>query len=253
MTNKLKYFIGNWKMFGDFNSFKIIKTINKHYKRISKKGKNYKIVICVPNLLINFYKKKLKSSNIILGAQNCSAYENYGPHTGSISACMLKKAGAKYIILGHSENRRDGETAQLIKKKILSSLKENLTVIFCIGETFSEKRKGKTFSVLTRQIVHSIDKKFNLNKIIIAYEPVWSIGTGKIPKVNDLKKTLLNIKSIFKKKFKTKKFPIILYGGSVNDKNIKNFSNIDEIDGFLIGGASQSPKKFIDIIKNYYK
>ncbi len=253
MTNKLKYFIGNWKMFGDFNSFKIIKTINRSYKKISKKGRNNKIIICVPNLLINFFNKKLKSNNIILGAQKCSPYEDYGPHTGSISAHMLKNAGAKYIILGHSENRSDGETVQLIKKKIFSALKENLIVVFCIGETSSEKLKGKTFSVLSKQIKSSIDKKFNLKRIIIAYEPVWSIGTGQIPKVNDLKKTLTYIKNFFKNKFKTKKFPITLYGGSVNGKNIKNFSNIDEIDGFLIGGASQSSKKFIDIVKNYYK
>ena len=88
---------------------------------------------------------------------------------------------------------------------------------------------------------------------MIAYEPVWSIGTGRIPKINDLKNTLSFIKNFFKKRFKTKKYPTILYGGSVNGKNIKIFTSIDEIDGFLIGGASQSSKKFIDIIKNYYK
>jgi len=253
MTNKLKYFIGNWKMFGDFNSFNIIKSINRSYKKIKIKGKNNKIILCVPNLLINYFKKKLNSNNIILGAQNCSSHESYGPYTGSVSAHMLKNAGARYIILGHSENRNEGETSHLIKRKIFSALKENLIVIFCIGENFLEKRKGKTFSILSKQINDSIDKKFNLKKIIIAYEPVWSIGTGKIPKENDLKKTLMYIKIFFKKKFKTRKFPLTLYGGSVNSKNIKNFSNIDEIDGFLIGGASQSSKKFIDIIKNYYK
>ena len=99
----------------------------------------------------------------------------------------------------------------------------------------------------------SIDKKYNLNKIIIAYEPIWSIGTGKIPKIQELKKIFIFIKNEFKKNFKTKKFPVVLYGGSVNHNNIKVFSSISEIDGFLIGGASQSSKKFIDIIKNYYK
>ena len=92
-----------------------------------------------------------------------------------------------------------------------------------------------------------------MNKIIIAYEPVWSIGTNKIPKMNELKNTIKFIKSTFKKIFKTKKLPIVLYGGSVNAKNIRLFSPIYEIDGFLIGGASQSSKKFIDIVKNYYK
>ena len=92
-----------------------------------------------------------------------------------------------------------------------------------------------------------------MNNVIIAYEPVWSIGTGKIPKVNELKKIFLYIKKEFKKNFKTRNYPLVLYGGSVNSKNIHLFSTIDEIDGFLVGGASQSSKKFIDIIKNYYK
>ena len=99
----------------------------------------------------------------------------------------------------------------------------------------------------------SLEKKFNINKIIFAYEPVWSIGTNKIPKMDKLKKTIEFIKRDFKKNFKTKKTPKVLYGGSVNDKNIRLFSSISQIDGFLIGGASQSSKKFIDIIINYYK
>jgi len=166
---------------------------------------------------------------------------------------MLKKAGAEYIILGHSENRSEGETNQLIKKKIISSLNQKLNIIYCIGETLQEKKKGKTFSILRKQIISTLEKKFDLNKIIFAYEPIWSIGTNKIPKMNELRKTIIFIKSEFKKSFKTKKFPKVLYGGSVSDKNIRLFSSIFEIDGFLIGGASQSSKKFIDIIKNYYK
>ena len=99
----------------------------------------------------------------------------------------------------------------------------------------------------------SIEKKYNFSKIIIAYEPVWSIGTGQIPKSEELRKIFRFIKYEFKKKFKKKSYPVVLYGGSVNENNVKMLSSISEIDGFLIGGASQSPKKFIDIIKNYYK
>ena len=253
MTNKLKYFVGNWKMFGDFSSFKIIHQIHRFGSKFKRTNKKIKIVLCVPNTLISFFTKKLKSSLITLGAQNCHYYENYGPFTGSVSASMLKKIGAKYIILGHSENRTEGDTNNIIKKKIESALKENLKVIFCIGETFREKIKNKTFSVIKKQIKDSINKKYKLNNVIIAYEPVWSIGTGKIPKVNELKKIFLYIKKEFKKNFKTRNYPLVLYGGSVNSKNIHLFSTIDEIDGFLVGGASQSSKKFIDIIKNYYK
>jgi len=252
MTNKLKYFIGNWKMFGDFSSFKIIKKINQ-FSYSSKNVSRKKIVLCVPNTLIYFFAKKLKSKFISLGAQNCHYHKKYGPFTGSITASMLKKSGAEYIILGHSENRADGETNLLIKKKIKSAFESNLKVIFCIGETLKEKKKGKTLSILKKQIKNSLDKKLNFNKIIFAYEPIWSIGTNKIPKIKELKNIVKFIKNDVKRNFKSKNIPKVLYGGSVNGKNISLFSTIPDIDGFLIGGASQSSKKFIDIIKNYYK
>ena len=253
MTNKLKYFIGNWKMFGDFGSFRIISKINQFSHKSKNLLKNKKIILCVPNTLIYPFKNKLKSKFISLGVQNCHYHQGNGPFTGSINASMLKKAGAEYIILGHSENRSEGETNQLIKKKIISALNQKLNIIYCIGETLKEKNKGKTFSILRNQIKSSLEKKFNMNKIIFAYEPVWSIGTNKIPKMNELKNTIEFIKKDYMKNFKTRKSPKVLYGGSVNDKNISLFSSIYQIDGFLIGGASQSSKKFIDIIKNYYK
>ena len=128
-----------------------------------------------------------------------------------------------------------------------------MNIIFCIGETHKEKIKKKTFAVLRKQIRNSLKKNFNINKIIFAYEPVWSIGTNKIPKKNELINTIKFIKRESKKYLSTKKMPKVLYGGSVNPKNIRLFSTISDIDGFLIGGASQSSKKFIDIIKNYYK
>jgi len=252
MTNKLKYFIGNWKMFGDFSSFKIIHKINQYLYR-EKNFNKKKIVLCVPNTLIHFFKKKLKSKLISLGAQNCHYHETHGPFTGSVSSSMLKKIGAEYIILGHSENRFEGETNQIIKKKIISALNQKLNIIFCIGETYKEKSRGKTFSILRKQIKNSLDKKFINSKIILAYEPVWSIGTNKIPKRNELQNTIKFIKNDFRKIFKTNKSPKVLYGGSVNHQNINLLSSIGEIDGFLIGSASQSAKKFIDIVKNYYK
>ncbi len=252
MTNKLRYFIGNWKMFGDFGSFKIIDKINKFSLKL-RKPNNTKIILCIPNTLIYYFKNKIKSHSISLGAQNCHQHENYGPFTGSVSATMIKNVGAEYIILGHSENRSEGETNKLIKKKIISSLKNNLNIVLCIGETFNEKKNGKTFSILRKQLKNSLTKNFNFKKILVAYEPVWSIGTNKIPKLDDLKKIIKFIKHECKRNFKVKKDTIVLYGGSVNDKNITLFSSIKEIDGFLIGGASQSSKKFIDIIKNYYK
>ena len=253
MTNKLKYFIGNWKMFGDFGSFRIVDKVNKFSKRSRTLYKKKKIILCVPNTLISFFNGKLKSKFISLGVQNCHHHQGYGPFTGSVNASMLKKAGAEYVILGHSENRSEGETNQIIKEKIISALSQKLKVIFCIGETLHEKMRNNTFSVLKKQIKNSLKKNFDISNIIIAYEPVWSIGTNKVPKVTELKKTIKFIKNDFKKILSTKKSPKVLYGGSVNDKNISSFSSISDIDGFLIGGASQSSKKFIDIVRNYYK
>ena len=253
MTNKLKYFIGNWKMFGDLSGIKKIYQIHRFCSSNKKIREKIKIVMCVPNTLIHFFSNTLKSKFISLGAQNCHFNESYGSFTGSVNASMLKKVGAKYIILGHSENRTEGETNKVIRKKIDAALNQNLKIIFCIGETYKEKLKNRTFSILKSQIKGSLKKKHNLKNIIIAYEPVWSIGTGKIPKIYELEKIFKYIKNEFKKIFKTKSFPIVLYGGSVNETNISKLSMITLLDGFLIGGASQSPKKFIDIIKNYYK
>ena len=240
-------------MFGDFSDFKIIEKVNLFSRKSKKILNSKKIVLCVPNTLIYFFNNKLKSKHILLGAQNCHHELKYGPFTGSVNASMLKKSGAQYIILGHSENRLEGESNLLIKKKIISSLSQNLNVILCIGETHFEKKKNKTFSVIRKQLIQSLDKKFKINKIIIAYEPIWSIGSNKIPSTKDLKKTVLFIKKNLKNIFKIKRLPPILYGGSVNPKNVSFFATINEIDGFLIGGASQSSKKFIDIVKNYYK
>ena len=112
MTNKLIYFVGNWKMFGDFSSYKIINRINKFSVK-TKKRLNKKIIFCIPSTLIHFFNKKINSKYISLGAQNCHQQEGYGAFTGSLSASMLKKAGSKYIILGHSENRTEGETKEI--------------------------------------------------------------------------------------------------------------------------------------------
>ena len=207
MTNKLKYFIGNWKMFGDFGSFRIVDKVNKFSKQSRTLYKKKKIILCVPNTLISFFNRKLKSKFISLGVQNCHYHQGYGPFTGSVNASMLKKVGAEYIILGHSENRSEGENNQLIKKKIISALSQKLKVIFCIGETLYEKKRNNTFSVLKKQIKSSLEKNFDMSKIIIAYEPVWSIGTNIIPKAADLKKTIKFIKNDFKKILMTKKNP----------------------------------------------
>ena len=237
------YFIANWKMFGGLKTLNTLHKVNKFFKTFKKK--TIKIVYCPPNTLIRPMLKKLKRSKIEVGAQNCHEQENYGAFTGSINSLMLKDVGAKYVIVGHSENRQAGETDKLVNLKIKSALKSKLRVIFCIGETIQEKRKKNTKKVLTKQIKLGLHKVKKDNKILIAYEPIWAIGTGLIPKSYELFDTI----DFIKKKIKKSK---VLYGGSVNPKNIHELKSIKNIDGFLIGGASQDPNKFIDIIKKSY-
>ena len=158
---------------------------------------------------------------------------------------MLKNVGAKYVIIGHSENRQNGENDKILNLKISSALESKLKVIFCIGETLKEKRKKITKRILTKQIDIGLKKIKNKKDIIIAYEPVWAIGTGLTPNNVELHEII----NFIKKKLKKIK---VLYGGSVNPKNINVLKNINNIDGFLIGGASQNPNKFIDIIKKTY-
>ena len=244
MTNKYMYFIANWKMFGGLNSLNSLHNVIKFLKKF-KKNKYAKIIYCPPNTLIRPMSKKLKNSNIIVGAQNCHENEKYGAFTGFVNSIMLKDVGAKYVIIGHSENRKSGENDKLINTKIKSALKANLKIIFCIGETLKEKRKKITKKILNKQIKLGLARIKNKKNIIIAYEPVWSIGTGLIPKSKDL----YDVINFIKKKYKYNK---VLYGGSVNPKNIHELKSINNIDGFLVGGASQDSKKFIDIIKKRY-
>ena len=249
MTNKYMYFIANWKMYGDYKSLNSLDKVIK-FTKSNKKFKN-KIIYCPPYTLLNIFAKKFKKTIIDVGAQNCSQNENYGPHTGSINCRMIKDAGAKYVIIGHSENRSKGDTNDLINKKIKSATKSNLKIIFCIGETLLERKKNITHKILKKQIFTALSKVKNKKNILFSYEPVWSIGTGIIPKISDLQKDINFISSLIKKKYSLKK-PIILYGGSVNDKNIMILKEIKDISGFLVGGASIDPKKFIDIVKKTF-
>ena len=245
MTNKYMYFIANWKMYGNIKSLNTLDKVIKFSK--SKEIKKGRLIYCPPNTLISSFFKKFQNCLIDIGAQNCHENDDYGPHTGFVNCKMLKNIGANYVIIGHSENREKGETDKLINKKIKSAIRAKLKVILCIGETLSEKKRGKTKSVLSKQIKLCLDKVNKKTNLFIAYEPVWSIGTGKIPKITELKDSIKFIKSKF-----NKKIPKILYGGSVSPKNINNLKLIKDLDGFLIGGASQNSKNFIDIVKKTY-
>ncbi|MDC1146337.1 triose-phosphate isomerase [Candidatus Pelagibacter sp.] len=245
MTNKYMYFVANWKMYGNLSSLNTLNKVIKFSK--SKEINKGRLIYCPPYTLISSFSKKFRNCQIGIGGQNCHESESYGPYTGFVNSRMLKNAGAHFVIIGHSENRVNGENDKLINLKIKSALEAKLKVIFCIGETLSEKRKKMTKSILSKQIKQGLYKIKNKSNIFIAYEPVWAIGSGLVPKSEDLLKIVNFIKSKFKGKL-----PKVLYGGSVNPQNINNLKEINNIDGFLIGGASQNVKNFIDIVKKTY-
>ena len=247
----MRYFIGNWKMFGVPKSINIINKINSFYSKDKNRNK-YRVIITPPYTLIETYSKYFKNKRVSIGSQNCYQKDQYSSNTAAVSPFMIKSVGGKYSLVGHSDNRAEGDNDVILKEKVRFALKNNLKVIFCIGENKTEKKNKKTFSILKKQITNVLETKFSSNNIIVAYEPIWSIGTGKIPTEKELQKTLIHIKKVLKNIFK-KKTPAVLYGGSVDGINVKIFKEIKEIDGFLIGGASKSSKKFIDIIKNYYR
>jgi triosephosphate isomerase len=243
MTNKYTYFIANWKMFGDKRSLNFLDKVVTFIKKYKKN--NIKLIYFPPATLINLLSQKFKNTSIDVGAQNCFHEENHGAYTGQINSFMLKDAGAKYIILGHSENRKLGEDNNLINRKIKSSIKSGLKIIFCIGETLSQKNKKNTKKILSQQIIQGLKNVENKKNIIIAYEPVWAIGSGLIPKETEI----FEIVKFVKNKVKGSK---VLYGGSVNSQNINLLKKIDNVDGFLVGGASQNSNNFIDIIKKTF-
>ena len=242
MTNKYMYFIANWKMFGDLTTLNSLDKVIKFSKNIKKN--KIKLIYCPPSTLIRPLSKRLKKTKIEVGAQNCHHSYDTGAYTGQVNSRMLKSVGAKYVIIGHSENRQLGDNDKLINLKIKSATRAGLKVIFCIGETLEQKKSKKTNNVLANQIKNGLKSINNKSNIIVAYEPVWSIGSGLIPKSDELIKSIAYIKS----KLGNKSIKI-LYGGSVNSNNVDKLKIITGIDGFLIGGASQNPKKFIDIIK----
>ena len=247
----MRYFIGNWKMFGVPKSINILNKINSFHSSDKNQNK-YRVIITPPYTLLETFSERFRNKKIFIGSQNCYHKDLFSSNTAAVSPYMIKKVGAKYTLVGHSDNRSEGDSNSMLKEKVKYALKNNLKVVFCIGENKIEKKKNKTLIVLKKQLIKVLEKKFNKKNIIIAYEPIWSIGTGKLPTKNELSLTTKHIKKVLRNIFK-KNIPPVLYGGSVDGSSINFFKDIDIIDGFLIGGASKSPKKFIDIIRNYYR
>lgn len=245
-----KFVIANWKM--NPNTVKVAKVLFDEVVKGLKDVKKAKVVICPPFVYLPAL-QDLKS-NIRLGAQDCF-WEDKGSFTGEISLPMLKSFGCKYVIIGHSERRQFlNETDRMINKKIKAALIKNLRPIFCLGESKKDKDRGKTQTVLKRQLENGLKKisKSDIKKIIFAYEPLWAIGSGKPCSLDEANVIRLFIKKVVTQKyFRSITNEIkILYGGSVNSSNVKNFIQEAGFQGVLVGGVSLKPKEFIKLVKN---
>ena len=236
MKNNHKIIAANWKMNG---SEELIKEFSKFAPE-----KHNDIIICPPFTLLESAKKLLPSF-IKIGAQNCSE-KNNGPLTGEISASMLQEKSVTHVLIGHSERRTlFKETDDVILKKAEAAIRSKLTPIICIGETLLEKKANKTLQVLDCQIDGSVAKINPHQQFIVAYEPIWAIGTGLIPNENEIKETHLHIKTKLRQHFNTD-IPI-LYGGSANAENCSQITSIENVAGLLVGGASLKQHDFLAI------
>ena len=218
------------------------------------KDANCDVVVCVPFTDIPAVSAAAKGSNIHVGAQNVH-FAGKGAYTGEISADMLKEFGVEYVIIGHSERRQYfGETDETVNKRMHAALAAGLTPIVCIGESLEERETGKTESVLAVQIEEGFKGLDDISKIVIAYEPIWAIGTGKTATAEQANETIAFIRKKCAEVFcpKCAEKVRIQYGGSMNAKNCKELMAMPEIDGGLIGGASLKAEDF-SIIVNYDK
>ena len=245
--------VANWKM--NKNNETAINTI-KELLVLSKNKKNDAKTIIAPSFVsLLSIANILGKSNIELAAQNMH-FAKEGAYTGEVSAEMLISANCKYVILGHSERRQFfKETDKIINKKIKTAIVSSLNPIFCIGETKKEREAGKTFDVLDKQLKNGLKGVIfseEINSFIIAYEPVWAIGTGLAATNKQIEKVHNFLNDTIKKYLPKNiaKNTNLLYGGSVNPNNIKNLMHIKNLHGVLVGGASLDAKTFFDIIQN---
>lgn len=247
MTTKPLTIIANWKMNG---SQALIKNMIFHLSKASISPNN-EVILCPPYLFLRDLLNYLPQFSI--GAQNCSSkHKEKGAFTGDISANMLKEVGCKYIILGHSERRSYyQETNDIVKQKAQFAIESNLIPIICIGETLEEKNTNKTLKIIEEQLETSLPDNANADNIIIAYEPVWAIGTGLTASNTDIETVHNYILQLLIKKFGSSfenKIKIV-YGGSVKVDNAQEIISIKNVHGLLIGGISLIPEDFKRIIE----
>ena len=245
------YLVANWKM---------NKTIAETEEFLTEflpnvKDVKNKVIICPSFLAIAKAVELTKGTKVKIGSQNVH-FEESGTYTGEVSIKMLSEVGAEYVIIGHSERRKnDNETNEKISKKLNLALDNNIIPILCIGETAKEKEQGRTYRVLKKQILLAFNEILDPTKVIIAYEPLWAISDGKnpapTPTIEEIRSVNSGIKRVLRQIYTAEQVKEIkiLYGGSVNGKNAYEIMSERSVNGALIGGASLSVQKYLDVIK----
>jgi len=241
---------GNWKMNKPLSE---ARPLLDGIKQRCAKAKWCEVVVCVPFVDIPLAVRLLRDCRISVGAQNMH-HETSGAYTGEVSAAMLKEAGVKYVIIGHSERRQYcGETDELVAKKVKLALANDLRPIVCVGESLEQREMDITLEIVGAQVKAALDNipAEKVRKIVFAYEPVWAIGTGRTATVEQASEVCNAIRAIIRKKYGARiaRSITIQYGGSMNDKNAKDLLAQLDIDGGLIGGAALDPDSFNAIVQ----
>ncbi len=245
-----KIIAGNWKMNKNLSeSINLVSEIKKNLPE----NLNADVLVCPPFTSLETVHSMIKDTPVKLGAQNMY-FEDSGAFTGEISANMLKSVGCEFVILGHSERRHIfGESDEMINKKIKQAVKNGLNPVFCVGETLNERENGRAFEVIEDQITKGLTgiSEDEFSNVVIAYEPVWAIGTGKTASPEQAQEIHKFIRELISKMYSTSSAENvrILYGGSVKPNNAASLLNENDIDGALVGGACLQAESFVQIIE----
>jgi len=254
MTNQSKKItiVGNWKMNGlkGFSSA-LVKEIVAGYSANPSFNSSVDVVLCPPFTAISSALDELSanSRNVKIGGQDCHEQKN-GAYTGNISAEMLKDSGCDYVLVGHSERRQyHNETDEIVKAKAEAAHEAGLIAIICVGESLEQREAAEHLEIVGGQVKKSIPESANGQNTIIAYEPVWAIGTGKIPSLTDIKEMHAYINDVLASEFSAANISDALYGGSVKAANAAEILSVDKVGGLLVGGASLDADSFLKIIE----
>jgi len=239
---------GNWKMNGlRAEALALAKAVGDGVKQAAWKDRE--VLVCPPATLVMAVAEAVKGSGLLVGGEDCHAKAS-GAHTGDISAEMLKDAGASHVIVGHSERRTDhGEGDEVVRAKAEAAWRAGLIPIVCIGETLAEREGGKTLSVLEAQLKGSLPAGATAAQVVVAYEPVWAIGTGKTPTTPEVAAVHAHIRKVLAGLVPDAAGVRLLYGGSVKGSNAAELLGAGDVDGALVGGAALKADEFLAIAK----